>query len=62
MNDRHIEVKIKNVYGKELIYPVSDEAIKFCKLLKTQTLTREAIEGIKALRYTVVVNSEQVQL
>ena len=36
-------VKIKNVYGNELIYPVNSTAKLLARLANTKTLTREAI-------------------
>lgn len=50
-----ILVQIRNVYGTEKIYPVSIEALTFAKMLGQTTLTRENIEYIKALGYTVEV-------
>jgi len=55
-----ILVSIKSVYGNETIYPVCMTAKKFANLIGTKTLTRSAIEKIKALGYTVQV--EQVKL
>jgi hypothetical protein len=50
-----IRVLIRNVYGKEAIYPACETADTFCLLLRTRTLTRDAIRYIKALGYTVHV-------
>lgn len=52
-----IQVEIKSVYGVEKIYPVSEEAKVFAKLLGQQTLTVEDIQNIKLLGYMVEVVS-----
>ena len=57
-----IEVKIKNVYGNERIYPVCQNARLFCNLTKTETITFQSLDVIKALGYKIVVVQEQWQL
>lgn len=53
-----IKVKIKNVYGNETIYPECETAKTLARLAGTTTLTRKAIELIKALGYTVEVKAQ----
>jgi len=36
-------VKVRNVYGNELIYPINPTAKLLARLANTKTLTREAI-------------------
>lgn len=50
-----IEVKIRNVYGTEKIYPVCDKARAFAAIAGQLTLTYNTINGIKALGYTITV-------
>ena len=50
-----IMVDIRNKYGNELIYPVCQKAHLFTKLVKQQTLTKQDIEIIKTLGFTVKV-------
>jgi len=57
-----IEVKVKNVYGNERIYPVCTNAKLFCNLTKTETITFQSLDVIKALGYKIVVVQEQWQL
>jgi len=57
-----IEVKIKNVYGVQRIYPICANALLFCQLTKTETITSHALDIIKALGYKIVVVQEQWQL
>lgn len=52
-----ILVEIKNVYGRELVYPICNKANLFCQMLRRQTLTRDDIEYIKALGYTIEVKT-----
>lgn len=57
-----IQVKIKTVYGSEVIYPVCSSAKIFAKMLGQTSLTRSNIQSIKALGYTVEVVADQVAL
>lgn len=57
-----ITVQIKNVYGNEQIYPVCQQARLLADLAGTKTLTRHAINLIKALGYTVDVQQKVVTL
>lgn len=52
-----ITIKIKNVYGNETVYPVCDAALTFAKMLNTKTLTRDALRHIKALGYTIQIET-----
>lgn len=52
---QEITVKEKNVYGKILLYPVCDKAIKFAQLLGVKTLTPTHIHDIELLEYKVNV-------
>jgi len=57
-----IEVKVKNVYGVQRIYPICANALLFCQLAKTETITSQSLDIIKTLGYRVVVVQEQWQL
>ena len=48
-----ITVKIKNSYGRELIYPVCKQAIIFATIAGKATLSREHIKNIRSLGFTV---------
>lgn len=53
-----IEIRIQNVYGNDLIYPVCDKAKTFASMLGTKTLTKDAIYHIKKLGYEIRVQSQ----
>ena len=53
-----IQVKIKNVYGVDRIYPVNDNAKLLTTLLKKKTIDRDEIEVIKKLGYQIEVLTE----
>lgn len=50
-----IQVEIKTVFGREVIYPACPQAEGFCQLIGQKSLTRDQIEQIKALGYEVQV-------
>lgn len=62
MTNLSIQVIIKNIYGKETIYPSCETAEGFCKLLGQKTLTRDDIRNIKNLGYQVLVKQETPEL
>lgn len=53
--DMVLEVRIKNVYGNELIYPVNDTAKTFAQLTGAKTLTRQTIDLVVKLGYQIKV-------
>jgi hypothetical protein len=53
-----ITVKRKNVYGKDLIYPVCEKAECLTMLADTKTFTPYQIQVIKALGYKVLVQRD----
>ena len=55
-----VQVKIKNVYGCERIYPVNQKAIMLTSLTRKKTLDRDEIETIKKLGYQVEVVADQI--
>jgi len=55
--DNKIIVRFKNVYGKELIYPVCKKAMTFSRLIGKLTFSASDILTIKMLGF--VVETEQ---
>ena len=53
-----LTVRVKNVYGNELIYPLCEQSKLFAKLANTETLTTRAVATIKKLGYTFTVESQ----
>jgi hypothetical protein len=53
--ERTITVALKDVYGKQTIYPVCDMAHTFAALTGQKTLSDRHIEIIKGLGYTIVI-------
>ena len=51
-------VKIKNVYGKDLIYPVCNKAQVFTNLMNKKTMDNYYIRKIKELGYTIEVETQ----
>jgi hypothetical protein len=52
-----LEIKIKQVYGKDTYYPANAEAEIFAKLARTTTLLPETLKLAKQLGYEIQVNS-----
>lgn len=50
-----IQVRIKNVYGTDKVYPVCDKAMLFAGIAGTATLTDDTIRSIKTLGYIIKV-------
>jgi hypothetical protein len=57
-----ITVEIKEVYGKQVVYPVCDAAKAFAAIASTTTLTANAIKGIKALGYAIAIKQAELAL
>lgn len=53
-----IQVKIKNVYGKQTVYPVCKLGQQFAALAKQKTLTDYEIRLIKEMGYSIEVVQE----
>lgn len=49
-----IHIRRKEVYGKMLYYPFCDKAITFCVMLGTKTLSRQNLELIEKLGFTII--------
>ncbi len=46
--------KMKSVYGKDLIYPINELAMKFAKLIGKKTLLPNELEQISELGFEVI--------
>lgn len=56
-----ITIKIKNVYGNELIYPVCQEAQLLCRLTGQKTLSPHHLNIIKDLGYDIQVETPMLK-
>lgn len=57
-----IKVQIRQVYGRDTIYPHCDTAKKLAELMRQKTFTELDIERIKGLGYKVEVHAPIRQL
>ena len=48
-----IEIYTRNIYGKELIYPMCKISNVFADIAKTKTLSIEVLRSLKAIGYTI---------
>jgi hypothetical protein len=55
-----ITVTVRDVYGIQTIYPACETAKLLARLANTKTLTRQALETIKKLGYTVTVTAPTI--
>jgi hypothetical protein len=60
LNER-ITVKIKNVYGRDLVYPVCERAKLFAEISGAATLTPQVVKLIKSLGFGLVVHNDAAQ-
>lgn len=58
----NIKVRIKNIYGNDLIYPVCDKAKYFAAIAKKKTFSKDDIQNIKKLGFEVNVVVAQQSL
>lgn len=60
--ENSIKIKIKNVYGNDLIYPDCAVSKAFTELTKTKTFSKEHLKTIKALGYEIKVSQQTISL
>jgi len=54
-----IYVEIKNVYGKDLVYPACKTSKLLCELTGTKTISRENIKVIMDLGYNIEIKNKK---
>jgi hypothetical protein len=57
-----ITIEIRDIYGIRTIYPACDKSRLLARLAGTKTITRHALETIKALGYTVEVKQSEMTI
>ena len=55
---RELLVKVKNVFGRDLIYPKCNDSKLICELLNVITLNDYQIKKLKALDYRLAFNQK----
>jgi len=55
-----IVVKVKNVYGNDLIYPVCEHAKMCAELTGTKTLSQRNVDTLKRLGFEFIVESQKL--
>jgi hypothetical protein len=53
-------VEVKNIYGREMVYPVCETSKLFAYLSGNRTLTPESIAIIKELGYTFTTTTKDI--
>ena len=61
-NDKAVVVMVKDIYGRQTIYPVCPQAKVFAQLAGTTTLTPQAVTLIRTLGYQVNVQQREVSV
>jgi endonuclease IV len=59
-NDKTYTVEIRDVYGKQTVYPVCDTAHTFAALTGCKTLTDLALMRINSLGYRMVIKQREL--
>jgi hypothetical protein len=61
--EHFIQVRVIDVYGKKVVYPVCDKAKVFAAIADTKTLTESTLRCIRKLGYDInVIANEQPTL
>jgi deoxyinosine 3'endonuclease (endonuclease V) len=55
MENNVVTVRIRNIYGRDLYYPVCDNAAAFASIAGTETLNLSVLEKIYKLGFLVMV-------
>lgn len=55
-----LEVEVKNLYGRDVVYPVCEKSRLLTRLSGNRTLTSEAIAVIKQLGYTFTTTTKEI--
>ncbi len=55
---RTLYITIKQVYGKDTIYPSCDDSNVFCSMLSRKTLTESDMRHIRTLGYTFEIKPQ----
>ena len=56
-----LKVKVTDVYGQRLVYPVCDMSKSFAYLVGCKTLPKWATDEIKRMGYTLTVETPELE-
>tara|TARA_R110002126_G_scaffold233531_1_gene377715 strand:- start:4978 stop:5160 length:183 start_codon:yes stop_codon:yes gene_type:complete len=54
----NFRIKIKEVYGKKLYYPINKVAVTFAGIAGTKTVSESVLQAAEGLGYNIVVESD----
>ena len=54
----NLRIKIKEVYGKKMFYPVNKVAVTFAAIAGTKTLSETVLNAAESLGYNIVVEAD----
>jgi hypothetical protein len=60
--DLSIKVRVKNVYGNKHVYPACWESKIFAQMANNVILTKNTLDCIRRLGYTIEVIQEKVEV
>lgn len=58
MNNERIIVRVREVYGRRLVYPVCERAKLFAQIAGAATLTPDVVKLIKALGFGLTITPD----
>jgi len=53
----NFKIRIKEVYGKKMFYPVDKVAVTFATIAGTKTLSESVLKAAEGLGYNIIVES-----
>ena len=54
----NFRIKIKEVYGKKMYYPINKVAVTFAAIAGTKTLSETVLNAAESLGYNIVVEAD----
>jgi|TARA_R110000824_G_scaffold258556_1_gene447506 hypothetical protein len=54
----NFRIKIKEVYGKKLYYPINKVAVTFAGIAGTKTVSESVLQAAEGLGYNIVVEAD----
>tara|TARA_R110000772_G_scaffold152787_1_gene263659 strand:- start:86 stop:268 length:183 start_codon:yes stop_codon:yes gene_type:complete len=54
----NFRIKIKEVYGKKMYYPINRVAVTFAGIAGTKTLSESVLQAAEGLGYNIVVEAD----